>query len=237
MATRRTGCIWNYSARSRSGIARRVCETLAGAYGRPRFGNPTNPLDDLVYVVLSNKTGPDVSKRTFRNLKWRYATWEELLTARAAETRRLLKPAGLSAVKSRQIRSALRKIRRDFGRCSLSRLRRLSAEEAEAYLTSLDGVSLKVAKCVMMYALGFEVLPVDAHVHRIAVRLGWTARKRADQCHEELESVIAPQYRFGFHVACIAHGRAVCRPAKPLCDCCVIRTYCEYFKGQKDDCR
>lgn len=94
-----------------------------------------------------------------------------------------------------------------------------------------------MAKCAMMCALGFDVLPVDAHVHRIAVRLGWTVRKRADQCHEELESVVAPQYRFGFHVACIAHGRAVCRPAKPRCDGCVIRTYCEYFKGREDECR
>ena len=90
----------------------------------------------------------------------------------------------------------------------------------------LDGVSEKVAKCVMMYTLGFDVLPVDVHVHRVATRLEWTNRKRADQCHEELEALVKPRYRFAFHVDCICHGRAVCRPKNPRCNDCVIRRYC-----------
>jgi endonuclease III len=233
MEFRRTGKIWDQSARRRSRVTRSVWEALKREYGRPRFGNPRNPVDDLVYIVLSNKTGPEIAAQTFRSLKHRFASWEELMAAPAAELRRLLRPAGLSAVKSRQLRGALGKMRKDFGGCSLRQLRRLSAEEAEAYLTSLQGISNKVAKCVMMYTLGFDVLPVDAHVHRIAVRLGWTARKRADQCHEELESLIDPPYRFGFHVGCIAHGRAVCRPTNPRCNSCVLRDYCDYFKDRQ----
>jgi endonuclease III len=235
MEFRRTGKIWNDSTRRRSHVTRSVCEAFEREYGRPRFGNPRNPVDDLVYIVLSNKTGPQVAAKTYRDLKRRFASWDDLLGARAWEIRRLLKPAGLSAIKSRQLRGALGKMRRDFGECSVSRLRRLSADEAEAYLKSLQGVSEKVAKCVMMYTLGFEVLPVDAHVHRIAVRLGWTARKRADQCHEELESLVEPRYRFGFHVGCIAHGRAVCRPKGPRCDSCVVRGFCNYFKDRQND--
>ncbi len=33
----------------------------------------------------------------------------------------------------------------------------------------------------MMYTLNAQVLPVDVHVHRVAGRLGWTKRKRADR--------------------------------------------------------
>ena len=230
MELRRTGSIWNQSAKRRSQTVRRVCDAIETEYSRPRFGNPKNPIDDLVFIVISNKTGPAMAKRTFRNLKRRFASWEELVNARLSEIRRLLKPAGLSDVKSRQLRAALGKICRDFGTCSLQRLKRLSAEEAEAYLTSLEGVSEKVAKCVMIYALNFDVLPVDAHVHRVATRLGWTSRKRADQCHQELEALVEPQYRIGFHVGCIAHGRSICRPTEPRCDCCVIQRYCMYFR-------
>lgn len=43
-----------------------------------------------------------------------------------------------------------------------------------------EGVSLKVAKCVMMYALGAEVLPVDCQFHRVTKRLG------------ELEAMVLP---------------------------------------------
>jgi len=233
----RSGDIWSRPARQRPQTVRRVCEALSRAYGRPRLANPKNPIDDLVYIVLSNKTGPDVAKQTFKNLKRRFENWEALADARLSAVRRVLRPAGLSDVKSRQLCRALRNIRKDFGKCSLHRLKRLRSEEAEAYLTALEGVSEKVAKCVMMYTLGFEVLPVDAHVHRIATRLGWTARKRADQCHLELEALVKPQYRFGFHVGCIVHGRTICRPADPQCDDCVVRRYCIYYRDGLDERR
>jgi len=228
----RSGNIWKQPARQRAQTIRRVCEALERAYGRPRFANPKNPIDDLVYIVLSNKTGPDVATATFKNLKRRFGNWSALADARLSDVRRILRAAGLSDIKSRQLRAALRKIRRDFGKCSLNRLKRLSCQDAEEYLTSLEGVSEKVAKCVMMYTLGFHVLPVDVHVHRIATRLAWTSRKRADQCHSELECLVKPQYRFGFHVGCIAHGRTICRPADPQCDDCTIRRYCTYYQDR-----
>ena len=234
MDVSRTGSIWNESARHRAQLIRRVCETIECQYGRPRYGNPKSPIDDLVYIVLSNKTGPEIAKETYQNLKHRFPDWDAMIDARLAEVRRILKPAGLSDVKSRQLRGALRRIRRDFGRCSLHRLKKLSADEAQEYLTSLQGVSEKVAKCVMMYTLNFHVLPVDAHVHRVVTRLGWTARKRADQCHAELEALVKPRYRFAFHVGCIAHGRSICRPAQPECESCVIQQYCMYYKDRSD---
>jgi endonuclease III len=226
----RSGAVWQEPARARAQVVRRVCETLLCEYGKPRFGNPHNPIEDLVYIVLSNKTGPDIARKVFRELKREFFTWEELADARLGHLRRILTPAGLSDVKSRQLRAALRKVRKDFGRCSLSGLKGEPGEEVESYLTSLPGVSDKVAKCIMMYTLGCEVLPVDTHVHRVARRLGWTSRKRSDQCHEELEALIKPQYRYAFHVGCIVHGRQICRPTMPLCGNCVIRRYCKYFR-------
>lgn len=228
----RTGRIWNDLPRHRAQSIRRVCETIEWEYGRPRFGNPQSPIDDLVYIVLSNKTSPETAKKTFRKLKRRFPNWDEMIDARLSDVRSILRPAGLSDVKSRQLRGALRRIRRDFGKCSLNRLKQLSADEAQEYLTSLQGVSEKVAKCVMMYTLNFDVLPVDAHVHRVATRLGWTDRKRADQCHAELEALVKPRYRFAFHVGCIAHGRSICRPSQPECESCLIQKYCMYYKDR-----
>lgn len=237
MEFNRTGSIWKQPVRRRSQIARRVCETFESVYGHPRLGNPRNPVDDLVYIVLSNKTGPKAAASVFRSLRARFDTWEILLDSRIATVRRILQPAGLAKVKTRQLRNALRKIRRDFGKCSLNDLKRFSCHEAETYLTSLDGVSEKVAKCVMMYTLGFEVLPVDSHVHRVACRLGWTARKRADQCHAELEALVKPHHRYVFHVGCIVHSRAICHSTKPSCETCAIRRHCEYYQQRRNEKR
>ena len=47
----------------------------------------------------------------------------------------------------------------------------------------------KVSRCVMVYTMGFEVLPVDAHMHRVAKRLGWTKIDRPEKSHDELEAL------------------------------------------------
>lgn len=219
---------------SENDCVRKVCRILRDQYGRPRLGNPRDPVDDLVYIVLSNKTAPDVSARVFRCLKSAFTNWTQMLSARSATVRTILRPGGLSGVKTKQLRAALRKIKRDFGTCDLSALREMSDRQAEEYLCSLPGVSEKVAKCVLMYTLGCRVLPVDAHVHRIATRLGWTTRKRADQCHEELEAMVTPELRFALHVDCILHGRLICRPQAPLCGACLIRRYCKFNLDRPD---
>lgn len=184
-------------------------------------------------IILSNRTLPKISQSVFKERKIAFPKWEDAIRARPAKMRRIIQRAGLSMIKTNQVRSALRKIRSDFGECSLDSLKYLSCAEAEDYLISLPGVSEKVAKCVLMYTMNCRVLPVDVHVYRISHRLGWTVRKRADQCHEELESLVRPEWRFAFHVDCIAHGRSCCKSQFPTCDRCCINKYCEYYRGMR----
>ena len=204
-------------------IVQRVCEILEATYGSPRLGNPQDPLDDLVYIVLSNKTAPKIAAANYKRVKERFPTWDHLLASEPEVLRRLIEPGGLSTVKACQIRAAMSKIATDFGSPTLNQLRSKSVNESEKYLCSLPGVSKKVAKCILMYTLGAQVLPVDVHVYRVTKRLGWATKNRADQCHEELEELIPPDRRYNFHVDCVAHGRAVCRTRQPLCDTCCIK--------------
>lgn len=224
----KTGVIWEKSPRTRAQVVRRVCEALHNSYGRPRLGNPEDPLDDLIYIIISNKTAPIMAQNTYERVKNDFSTWDDLLGSPASRLKAVLHPAGLATVKSQQIQTALRKIQKDFGSCDLSRLAGRSEDQILEYLVSLAGVSEKVAKCVMMYTMDLAVLPVDGHVHRIAKRLGWTSRKRADQCHSELEALIPPKRRFIFHVDSILHGRSFCRPRNPACDQCCISRHCAY---------
>lgn len=227
---RRTGAIWDKAPRARAQIVRRVCEALEGEYGRPDLGNPENPTDDLIYIIVSNKTSPKTAERTFLAVKRAFATWEEVIASPSSALQSLLHPAGLATVKAQQIRAAIQRIEGDFGSFDLHRLRLRPESEVQAYLVGLPGVSEKVAKCVMMYTMGAKVLPVDSHVHRISRRLGWTARKRADQCHGELEALVPPHRRYAFHVDCILHGRSVCRPRKAACERCCISRHCTFYQ-------
>jgi len=212
-------------------IVLRVCELLETTYGSPRLGNPQDPLDDLVYIILSNKTNPKVAVTNYNRVKKRFPTWNYLLTSKPEVLRQIIKPGGLSSVKAEQIRGAISKITVDFGSSTLNKLRSMSAKDSEKYLCSLPGISKKVAKCVLMFTMGVQVLPVDSHVFRLAKRLGWTSKNRPDQCYEELEELIPPDKRYNFHVDSIVHGRTVCRKKQPLCNGCSIKNYCKYFQN------
>lgn len=205
-----------------------VVRLLGARYGTPRHGNPRRPLDDLFYILLSNKTTPASAERAYVALRRKYPSWSQIASRDRNEIQKLIEPAGLSRIRAAHIVGIVEQLRRRFGAVTLAPLVRMSPIEAEALLVELPGVSLKVAKCVLMYTLAHRVLPVDTHVHRISRRLGWTTRKRADQCHAELEEVVPPALRFAYHVRCLAHGRAICRPIDPECDSCVIRRYCAY---------
>lgn len=204
---------------------RAVCSRLQRTYGSPRLGNPTNPLSDLVFILVSNRTGPAVAKRVYRQLRSGFRKWSDLEGASASSLRRVLKPAGLAGKRARQLKEIVRRLRQDFGCVSLNALAHRTDSEAEHYLVSLPGVSRKVAKCVLLYGFGREVLPVDVHVHRVASRLGWHSHRRADQSHDTLESLVPPQLRYGFHTNAVAHGRAICRPV-PACPICPLLEVC-----------
>ena len=56
---------------------------------------------------------------------------------RVAAVRRVLQPAGLSNVKAKQLRGAIARIVRDFGRCDLREIRNWPESDIENYLVGL----------------------------------------------------------------------------------------------------
>lgn len=212
-------------------IVREVCAELARVYCSPSLGNPDDPVDDLIYILLSNRTSPHVATELYSQLRGAFPQWEALVDDVSYPLAEFLQPAGLSRTRARTIRSVLSKIRQDWGSCDLSLLKNLQENQVLEYLKTLPGVSNKVARCVMMYTLGFQVLPVDAHVYRLSKRLGWTDKNRADLAHAQLENRVPPELRRDFHVNAIAHGRNVCRPNNPQCHLCCVAQFCEAYRA------
>lgn len=209
------------------------CELLAQRYGNPRHGNKRDPLDELVYIILSTRTGEVVFRGIYRNLKKAFPSWDDVHGRRIGEFHRILAPGGLSSLKSYQLLGIFSALRREFGRATLAPLRTMDDDQAERFLTSLPGVGKKVAKCVLMYSLERQVLPVDVHTHRVAARLGLVAKRRPDTSQDLIEAQVPPKLRYGFHVNAVAHGRAICLPRRPMCGDCVLRECCPSQEGKK----
>lgn len=201
-----------------------ICAALERTYASPRHGNKRDPLDELVYIVLSNRTAPKTYRRIYSTLKRTFRSWNQVTRAETPTLRLILEPAGLAQLRARQLVSIMDRLRGAFGRCTLAPLRQMADVEAETFLTTLPGVGRKVAKCVLMYSLRRDVLPVDTHVHRVASRLGFRVKKRPDTSQDLIEDAVSPALRYGFHVNLIALSRSVCRPLNPRCaECCIAR--------------
>ena len=207
----------------------RMAKILENTYGNPRLGNKMNPLSELIYIILSTRTQEQSFQKTFLRLKRAFPSWNAIAFRDRVKIRTILRSNGLARLKTEQILSIIDRLRHEFGRATLSPLRSMSDQAAEAFMTQLPGVSLKIAKCVLMYSMDRPVLPVDVHVHRVAGRLGLPIKNRPDTSQQLVESAIPPQLRYSFHVNAVAHGRKLCTSRNPRCSCCPISSYCQFF--------
>lgn len=179
-----------------------VCRILAVEYPATFLGNKRNPLDEYLYILLSLRTHEGGFKKAYRRFKTRFPCWHLVGNASADAISAAIEPGGLARQKASRIKGCVEFIERALGELSLRELRRWPRERAEMFLLQLPGVGLKSARCIMMYSLGFRVLPVDTHVARISTRLGWIRGGTTRQIHDRLEQIVPPRMRFLFHVCC-----------------------------------
>ena len=186
-------------------------------------------MDVLVATILSQNTNRANSSAGLERLRKRFATWDDVADARPAAIERCIRVSGLSRTKAPRIRKILLRLRADRGQIDLGYLAELPAEQAYRELLAFEGVGSKTALCVLMFALGLPVFPVDTHVFRIMDRLGvLPAGATPQRAHEALTPLIAPADCYEMHVLLIAHGRAVCRARRPQCPRCTVRPLCRY---------
>jgi endonuclease III len=197
------------------------------------LGNKSDPLDELFYIILTTMTQYGV-EHAFDNLKLTFPSWGQLLNADAEDKLRVvIQYCGLVNQKAPQILTIAQRLNADFGEVTLDPLRQMSDSDAEAYLTSLPRVGKKVARCVMMYSLGRDVLPVDAHVLRVGKRISLLSADLSwAKAHDRIHEVVPAELRYSVHVGLVEHGRSICRHKNPLCSECVLRHVCDYRRQQ-----
>lgn len=197
-------------------------------YASPRHGNLDDPVDELVFIILSAQTEAYLYQETFEELRKIFRSWEDLLEVPDTSISTIIQRGGLAQKKAAQIKGALRKIVDDTGSLSLDFLRYLTDVEVLRYLTSLPGIGVKSAYCIMMYSLDRHVFPVDTHVWRVYRRLGLAPPvakpTKAQECR--LEELVPAELRYRLHVNMLSHGRQTCVVYWPKCEDCVLADLC-----------
>jgi len=218
--------------RARRRLVDVVLDRLGDRYGQPTWAGPrVDPVSELVLTILSQNTADINSFRAFTALRARFAGWPEVLAAPLDELEEVLRPGGLAPTKSRRIQAVLAEVHdATGGSWDLSFLGEWPLEEARAWLTDLPGIGRKTAAIVLLFGFGRPALPVDTHVHRVALRLGLIPPGTdVERAHLLLEAALQPDEMYPFHVELIRHGRDTCRAPRPICALCPLTDICPYF--------
>jgi endonuclease-3 len=223
-------------ADAKSKQALQVHQLLLEEYGHRAWRRRRAPLDELIFTILSQNTSDVNRDRAQQQLRERYPTWEEVLEAPEAEIVEAIEIAGLGNIRAARIKAVLARIVQERGSLELDFLAEMDDEGALAWLEALPGVGPKTAACVFLFSLGRPVLPVDTHVHRVAMRVGLieegTSREKA---HRVLAELVPPEAVYDFHLNMIAHGRRVCQARRPRHEGCVLAHLCCYYQALLED--
>lgn len=209
-----------------------LCRRLRVAHGAVEHWEKLPPLDELIATILSQNTSNANSDAAFARLKHRFPDWESVRTAKTRTIAAAIRVAGLSRLKAPRIKLILEQLARERGTMSLDFLCTMTDDQALTWLRKLKGVGPKTAACVLLFACGKSILPVNTQVHRVARRLALIGpRASAERAHELLAAIVPRKLVLDFHVLLIRHGRKICLPRKPRCTECVLLDACP--EGQR----
>jgi len=200
----------------------------------PRNSKLPDSVEMLIATILSQNTNDNNSYKAYQNLKKRFPTWDDVINAKVTSIEKEIKVAGLGKQKSRAIKDFLLNLSKDNGKLSLNFLKKYSDSDAIEALTRFNGVGVKTASCVLLFAMDRNVCPVDTHVHRTTNRIGIVKAKSPDKTFLQLNDDFPDKIAHPFHTNLIRLGREICKPQKPNCISCPLLKICSFKQKNID---
>jgi endonuclease-3 len=175
------------------------------------------PLELLVSVILSAQSTDRGVNLATPALFSKYKTAADYAAATPEAIQPFIKTLGLFRNKSKSLVNLGRALVETHGGV---------VPITRAQLATLPGVGPKTAGVVSMHLKGDEAFPVDTHILRLSVRLGFSTHTDPDEVEEDLQRLFPPKLWFQGHQVLIWHGRRVCHARSPECHRCVVETIC-----------
>lgn len=182
-----------------------VDDKLAELYPRPSIPlDHADPYTLLIAVVLSaqctDKKVNEITPLLFAKAR----TPLQMVKLSVKEIEEIIRPCGLSPMKSKGIHGLSRIILDEHG----GEVPRTFAE-----LEALPAVGHKTASVVMSQAFGVPAFPVDTHIHRLAYRWTLSTGRSVEHTEADLKKLFPKEHWNKLHLRIIFFGREYC-PAK-----------------------
>ena len=174
-------------------------ETLESLY--PEIPIPLDHIDPytLLIAVLLSAQSTDVRVNKITPLLFEKAsTPAEMIKLSIEEIRSIIRPVGLSPMKSKGIY--------ELSHILLDKHDGQVPQNLEA-LEALPAVGHKTASVVMAQAFGVPSFPVDTHIHRLMYRWGFTNGKNVVQTEKDAKRLFPMEKWNDLHLQIIWYGR------------------------------
>ncbi len=199
-----------------------IIEALAEEYGRASCSlDYVNALHLLVSTQLSAQCTDERVNKVTPALFKRYPEAADLMNADIIELQEMIRSTGFFRNKARNIKACCKMIVEDFG----GRI----PDNMEDML-KLPGVGRKTANVVLGEIYEIPGIIVDTHAGRLSRRMGFTNETNPEKVEKDLMEAIPEKLWTVFSHWLVAHGRAVCGARRPLCENCVIKENCDYYR-------
>jgi endonuclease-3 len=153
----------------------------------------------LLIAVLLSAQCTDARVNTVTPILFAKAdTPQQMVKLSVEEIKEIIRPCGLSPMKSKAIH-----------RLSEIILEKHHATVPSTYedLEALPGVGHKTASVVMSQAFGFPAFPVDTHIHRLMWRWNFTNGKNVEQTEKDAKRLFPKELWNKLHLQIIYYGR------------------------------
>lgn len=177
-----------------------------------------NDFELLVAVILSAQCTDKRVNIITPALFERFGTPEKMAAAEYEEVFELIKSSGLAKSKAENIIGSAKMLVEKFNSQVPSTMDELLA---------LPGVGRKTANVMLSNAFAKPGFPVDTHVRRLLVKMGFSRTDDPLKLEDMVNRRMEPQKLGNFSHLLIFHGRAVCHARNPLCAECTLQKICK----------
>ena len=180
--------------------------------------NFTNPFELLVATCLSAQCTDELVNKVTPALFKAYPDPKSMAKAPIEKLEQLVKSTGFYKNKAKNLKNCA---------TDLVKLHGGEVPQDLEALVQLAGVGRKTANVVLGNAFDIPSgIVVDTHVSRLSYRLGWVKTDNAVIIERELSELVPQEDWIMLSHYLIAHGRAVCKARKPLCNTCFLEETC-----------
>ena len=175
--------------------------------------NHSDPYTLLIAVLLSAQCTDERVNQITPLLFAKANNPTDMLKLSVEEIQNIIRPCGLSPMKSKGIYVLSKMIMEEHGG--------LVPQSFEA-LEAMPSVGHKTASVVMSQAFGVPAFPVDTHIHRLAYRWRLSPAKNVEQTEKDLKRQIPEGLWNKAHLQIIFMGREYCPARGHIVEKCPI---------------